>query len=353
MRQNPTQQDDLSIKEIVYKFIEIFRFLLRKWAIILIAGLIGAGLGLSYAFLKPIKYRSHLSFVADEQKAGGLGGLAALAGQFGFDLGGAGNGIFSGDNILLFLKSESLCRETLLTPYDSSNGQTLADKYAEVNELKKKWKKDKKIGAIDFSKYSDGKFPRLEDSLLQIIVKRILKTELEISKPDKKASFISVTAITRDEMLSKFFTERLVKIATERYIESKTRIMATNVAKLQRRADSLAALLNTNTYSAAAAQQNLVDINPALRTAPVAAEISSRNKTMAATIFAEVIKNLEISKIALSQITPNVQVIDQSSLPLKKEKASKLLSLIVGGFITSILCCAFLLLKNWWKTAGK
>ena len=120
-----------------------------------------------------------------------------------------------------------------------------------------------------------------------------------------------------------------------------------NVAKLQLRADSLAALLNNKTFVASTTQQSLVDANPALRTAPIAAEISSREKTMAATIFGEVVKNLELSKTLLSQETPVIQLVNQSRLPLKRETVSKLKSLLIGGFLAGFLGVMYLLGKRW------
>ena len=119
---------------------------------------------------------------------------------------------------------------------------------------------------------------------------------------------------------------------------------------LQRKADSLAALLNNKTYSAAASQQSLVDANPALRSVPIAAEITTRDKTMAATIFGEVIKNLEISKTLLNQETPVIQMVDQSSLPLVIQKVGKLKSLILGGFLAGFLCVIVLVVRRWFKT---
>jgi len=151
-------------------------------------------------------------------------------------------------------------------------------------------------------------------------------------------------------MLSKLFAERLVKIATDRYVESKTKTKALNIAKLQYKADSLASLLNNKTFAAAVSQQSLVDANPALRTAPIASEISSREKTMAATIFAEVVKNLEMSKTILNQETPIIQMVDQSTLPLPKEKVSKLKSLIAGGFLAAFLIILLLLGNKWLRS---
>jgi hypothetical protein len=344
------ETDEISLKELIVKIKSVWSFLLKKWLTIVLMGLLGAGIGFLYAYLTPIKYTSKLTFVVEEGKSGG-GGLASLAGQFGFDLGGAsGGGVFSGDNILLFFKSEGLCRETLITMYDSTQNVMLVDRYAEVTMMKKRWLKKKKIGKINFSKYRNGKFPRLEDSLMQEIVKEILKTDLSVSKPDKKASFIEVKSMMEDEMLSKLFSERLVKIATQRYVDSKIKTKAINVNMLQRKADSLAAVLNNKTYSAAASQQSLIDANPALRSVPIAAEITTRDKTMAATIFGEVIKNLEISKTMLNQETPVIQMVDQSTLPLFKEKVGKLKSIALGGILAGFLTVLFLIGSRFLKT---
>jgi hypothetical protein len=339
--------DEISIKELIQKMQSLWQFLFSKWLKIFLAGIIGAAIGLGYAFFKPVEYTSKLSFVVEDVKSS-VGGLASLAGQFGIDLGGAGGGgIFSGDNVLLFLKSEGLIRETLLTLYDGKGKETLADRYAAASEMKDDWLDDEEIGPIDFSKFPKGVLPRLEDSLLQEMITEILKSDLIVAKPDKKASFIEVKVVTRDELLSALFTERLVKIATDRYVESKTKTKVINVAKLQAKADSLAAVLNNKTYAAASSQQSLVDANPALRTAPIASEISSREKTMAATIFAEVIKNLEVSKTILNQETPVIQLVDQSTFPLPKEKVSKLKSPLFGGILAGFLVVLYLLAQKW------
>ena len=342
--------DEISIKELIHKMQYLWKFLFSKWLVISLFGILGAALGLGYAFLQPIKYTSKLSFVVEDGKSGG-GGLASLAGQFGFDLGGGGGGgVFSGDNILLFLKSEGLVRETLLTSYDELGKTTLADRYAEVAKLKEGWEKNPKVGVVEFSPFVAKVMPRKEDSLMQAIVKGIILSELSVSKPDKKASFIEVKVSSKDELFAKLFAERLVKVATDRYIESKTKTKALNIAKLQYKADSLTALLNNKTYAAAASQQSLVDANPALRTAPIASEISSREKTMAATIFAEVVKNLEISKTILNQETPVIQMVDQSTFPLPKERVGKLKSLILGGLLAGFFIILYLLAQKWLRT---
>jgi hypothetical protein len=225
---------------------------------------------------------------------------------------------------------------------------TLADKFAEFEEYQEAWKKNEKIGAINFYSFTADNLPRKEDSLLQVIVASVAQS-LTVNRVEKKASFVEVKVLSKDERWSKTFVERLVSTATQRYITSKIKVKAENVALLQKRADSLGALLNSTTYNAAASQQTLVDANPALRTAPVSAEITTRQKMMLATIFGEVVKNLELAKFSLSQETPVIQIIDRSYFPLKREKPSKLLYLLAGGFIAGFLTSLFLLTRRWYR----
>jgi hypothetical protein len=333
-------ENDVSFRDIFSNMRSALLHLMRRWWVILILGVSGAAIGIWYASSKPDTFTAKLSFILEEGKGGG-GGLASLAGQFGFDLGGitGNNGPLSADNITLFLTSSSLTEETLLTRYDSAGKYSLADRYAEVTGLKKAWKKNKKIGTeVFFPERRLVPYSRLQDSLLQILIEEVSKKNVVISKPDRKASFIEVFTTMRDESLSKYYCERLVNAALSRYIDIKTNRQSTNVNRLQRRADSIYYLLNRKTYSSAAAQERVLDINPALRSmAAVPTEVISRDKVMLGTLYGEIVKNLEISKVALNQETPMIQVIDNVRLPLKRKQTSKVLYAIVGGFLLSAL----------------
>jgi hypothetical protein len=344
------QMTEPTLKDLIIKINRLLKFLANKKRRIFLISLFGGLLGFILAIFTPPKYIYKLTFVVEENK-GQVGGLSALAGQFGFDLGGSGGGFFSGENIIMFLKSENLCREILLTYYDDKQLVTLADRYAQVMGMKKKWIKKKKIGEINFSDFKNKQLPRTEDSLLQVIIRKsILKNDLFVTKPDKKSTFIQVVLSSRDEKFSALFSQRLVKIATNKYVESKTKFKVANVAMLQRRADSLAALLNNKTFEAAQSQQVLVDINPALKLTPINAEISTREKSMIGIIFAEVVKNLEIAKTILSQETPAIQIVDQSFYPLEKVVASKSAYSLIFSFIFTILFISYLVLIRWIKS---
>lgn len=322
-----------SFQDLKNKSYLLLKLIRRNILKILFVGILGSILGFFGSFLIPVKYIARISFVVEEGKSS-VGGLAAIAGQFGFDIGGGGGaGLFSGDNIILFLKSESLCRETLLSPLNDQTKETMADRYAASLGWKKKWMEKNEVGAVSFWDYRDKVMPRKEDSLLQVITQNILKKDLFVIRPDKKSSFIELKFISRDESLSNYFAQKLINIATQRYVNSKVKVKARNVEILQRRADSLSNILNSRTFNAAYSQQNLVDINPALKGIPINAEITNREKTIAAALFSEVVKNLEISKTILSQETPAIEIVDYSNFPLPKQKPKKTLNGILLGFL--------------------
>lgn len=328
-----------------------FRYLKRRWLTILLLVIIGGGIGFTIALFTPATYNAKLSFILEEGKSS-AGGLSALAGQFGFDFGStSGSSLLSGENIVGLLKSRKFTRAVLLTSYDKSSF-SLADRYADIYELRDEWEENKRINTKVYFPTTGKDLSRIQDSLLQIIEIRVLSDHLFVERPDKKMSFFTVGMTTKDEMLSKLFTERVVEDVVEFYIEAKTRRLRANVTRLQNKSDSIYALLNNKTYTAAAAQSTLLDINPAYQTATVAAEVSGRNKLMIGTIYAEIVKNLEIQKINLSQETPVIQVVDNIQLPLTMQRKSKFMYLIIGGILSGIIAVGLLILIRYLKSSN-
>jgi len=339
--------DEISIKVFLSQIKKLIIFIKGKWLIIFINAIIFGVLGFLYVKMYSIKtYQANMSFVLEESKSG-VGGLASLAGQFGVDIGstGQGGGLFYGENLLIFLKSPTLARTVLLTPYDSTSQTSLADRYADIYGYNKAWQKSKTIGkAVNFFNLKGP--DRLKDSLLNIITQIVVKKELFVDRPEKKASYVTVSASMRDEMLAKLFCERIVAKAVEIYIQSKTKRLKTNLDRLQNRADSIGAVLNGITYTNAAQQEQILDINPGSRTSTVKAELSGRDKIMLITIYGEVVKNLEIAKVQLNQESPTIQIIDSPFLPLKINKASSLFFFIIAALCGAFITIIYLTIKH-------
>ncbi len=333
--------DETSISDLLLKLKSSLTYIFKHNLLLLISSIIVGGIsGLGISILKPTTYQSEMSFMVEEGRT--TSSLAAVAGQLGFDISGNSNTtLFSGDNILMFLKSKNLSKETLLTEYSNNNNVKLllADKYSEVYGLKKKWIKNNIItDKFNFSeRFLLNSNRLLIDSLLQIMTNRILKTELIVERPEKKATVIKVSCEMRDELLAKLFCERLVKIATEKYVQSKTTRQRRNVDKLERRSDSLKNILNGRTFLTAIEQEKVIDVNPANKTATIEVEMSNRDKLMLTQLYGEVVKNLELGKVQLNQETPTIQAIDMPELPLLKSKKTKVLFSVIGAFLGAVI----------------
>ncbi|MFD2145303.1 hypothetical protein [Mucilaginibacter antarcticus] len=334
-------EPEFSFKQLIANRFADIRYVLQFKKLIAITLIISAALGAFLAWYKAPTYTARLTFVVDDTKsAGGAGGLSALAGQFGLNMDAlsGSNSILAGDNVQELIKSRRLIKATLLTPYDSI--QTLADKYAAVNKLSKKWLKYSPDGKTIRFPLKGLNNTRLQDSLLHEMIMRILDGEFAIAKTDKKLGFFEVNTTMRDEKLAQLFCNRMIKESTDFYISTKTKRLRTNIQRLSARGDSIGKILTRKTYNASAASQGILDINPAYTGQNANIEIKERDKILLSSTYTETIKSLEASKTVLAQETPTVQIVDEPELPLKKNSlkyyitipGAMLLGIIIFGF---------------------
>lgn len=337
-------EPEFSFKKLFTDFFTEIKYILSFRKTILVVLIAGVLLGVLAAKFKRPTYTARLTFVIDDSKSGGgSSGLSALAGQFGFNLDGIGgaSGVLARDNVQELVKSHRLIKATLLSPYDKT--QTLADRYAAVNKLNDKWLKYSKDGKIIRFPLNGTGNTRIQDSLLHEMMILILNGDFGITKTDKKLDFFEINTTMKDEKLALLFCDRILKQATDFFIKTKTQRLRSNVMRLQHRADSIAALLNRKTYTLSAANQSLLNLNPAYTTANAGVEVRERDKIVLTTIFSETIKNLEASKAMLSQETPTVQVVDEPELPLKKNRLKYSVAIATGALVAFIVASIVIL----------
>jgi uncharacterized protein involved in exopolysaccharide biosynthesis len=127
-------------KNLVIKLKEWYRYLLSKWILLLLVGLLGGVIGFIYAlFQKPVYTATFTYALDDEKSGGGMSDALGLASSLGLDMGGGAGGAF-GDANLELMHSRSLVEKTLLSEVTvDSKKITLADYYINVNELRQKW----------------------------------------------------------------------------------------------------------------------------------------------------------------------------------------------------------------------
>ncbi len=334
-------EDEISLKELIIKLKEWFTYLLSKWMIIGLAGIIGASIGLVYALNdKPI-YTATLSFVLEDEKSGGggLSGALGLASQFGIDVGGSAGGIFTGTNLLELFKSRRMVEQTLLKPV-SVDGKTIsyAEWYIQNAQWRKAWANKEGYESIQFLPNADrDKFTRVQDSIMGVMYADLSKNGLVVSQKDKKISIISVEVKSMDELFAKSFTEAIAKEVSDFYVQTKSKKANLNMAILERQTDSIRQELNGAITGVAVANDNTFGLNPALNVQRVPSARRQVDVQANTAILTVLVQQTEMAKVTLRKETPLIQVIDRPILPLKKEKFGKAKGILLGGILAGFL----------------
>ena len=345
-------EDEISLKELILKIKDWYRFLFTKWLVIIAAGIIGGAIGVGYAIFTKPEYTANLSFALEDEKqgGGGLSGALGLASSLGIDLGTSAGGAFSGANLIELMKSRKIVEKALLNPITvSGKTQSLAQYFINFNELNKDWETKPLLKGIVFTQDADrSKFTLQQDSILGKIYESIAGANglLSVAQKDKKISIINIEVKSINELFSKAFTESIAQEVSSYYIEIKSKKARQNVAILQYQTDSIRAELNGAITGVASAADNTFGLNPAMmvrKTPGMRRQVDVQANTA---ILTQLVTNLEMAKVSLRKETPLIQVIDKPILPLKKDKVGKLKSLILGGFLAGFLTVLVLIFKK-------
>jgi len=337
----------LSYKDRLIKFKEYWRFLLKKWVIIVIVGLSGGIIGLTVSLMDMPTYKAHLSFALVDNSGGGVSGIASLASSFGMNLMGGGEGAFSGNNLLEIIKSQHAVEEALLSPVTyRGKKQNLVEVYAQINEMVDAWKKDTKNPEMHTLSFPVGQkretFTRTQDSILQGISKTIIMSRsLVVERKDKKLDIVNMDYTCQDEQFSKLFIEELMADTYQFYMDTRTSQSRANIAMMEEKADSIKHLYESSLYRGASISQ--FNINEAIQVAAVPKIKQETNAQLYASVYAEVLKNLETLKLEMAREKPIVQIIDTPRYPLERRHFGKAKGIIIGGLLGGFLIVFFLL----------
>ena len=342
------QNNTVALTDIIASAKNFIKFIQSKIKLLGLLIVLGGVLGLAYYFITSPKYQATATFIVEEKSSGS--GLAGMAGQLGFDISsltGGNAGLFDGDNILEIIKSRNIIESVLLSKVDgsdSTNNKTLADLYYETSGLKNKLEgKSNKLANLNFSNIKNGAgHTILQDSVLFIMIEKINKDNLNVQRTNKKGSIISISTYSTNPQFSKLFSERLLNETSEMYIKIKVGNLSSNINRLQNKADSLQALLNRTSYQSAAL--NTFDANEAYKSSAVPEEMSQRDKLVLNTLYAEVVKNVEILRISLINQKPIIQVLDLPKFPLVNQQKSFLIIELIGLLAGLVIGLLYLLL---------
>ncbi len=337
------EKKTIVLGDVIESIKRFFSYLRSQFKLIALFAVIGLVLPLIYRALQKPVYAASTTFILEEKSANG-GGLAGLASQVGLDLGslGSGSSLFTGDNILDIIKSRVIIEKVLMTPISGNSGKTLADLYLEFSGLGERLPAPVSF-AIPAASVVAPAHTVYQDSVLYVMYEQIAKKNVSVDRLNKKGSIFKIVTVSQNQVFSKNFAERLLKETTTYYVNVKTSTAAANVKRLQARGDSLLRVLNAKSYNAASFQ--ILDPNVAFKSMSVPAEVSSRDKSIVFSIYAEVTKNLEMSRIALVSQTPVIQLLDVPKFPLMDDRKSYVFLGFAGllaGLLVGFFLCLYL-----------
>jgi len=319
--------------EIKLFFGDLLTFVRKKFRYVLLVASVGLVLGAIYGARYKPYYRASLSFMLNESKGGGAGGLASLAGQLGL---GINSPTLNEDRILYLLSSRKILGEAMLLPYQ--NGKTkIGDEIASIFKIKEAWAADTLMqGFNGFSSKNVETCSFQEQYAISSIYNFLMQSNRYHSDALKKkgnafvgnqaSGILTMDFECRNEQLSKAFLEAIFNATESFYVDAVTKSLEDNYSLISYKADSIKALLKDKENETAIAADAAFNV---FKNQGKIGELRARKEVELLNIlYAEIIKNKEVAKFNLDQSKPGIQVIERPYLPLEKKDRTA----IVWGF---------------------
>jgi hypothetical protein len=339
--------DEIQLKDILIKLSEYKAYLFKKKFAIMALSLTFCVLSILVAINSDKKYKAELTFVVEDPETGGaLRGMSGIASQFGFDIGGASSTTFSESNILELLKSRGVVESTFMQKVKIAGKEDLLiEHYLELNGIKENWNKEEDFLPISFH----DKLTYAHDSISGDIWRDVVEDQLVVKMQSDEANIISLSYSSVNQELAKQFVEVLIDQMSKMYVVHQTAQANNTLDFLQTRADSVFGELELSEEEFAKVKdinQRIIKASGRLKELQLMRRVEVLN-----TMYLEIIKNLELSKITLLNNTPIINIIDKPILPLEEENKSKVFLAVLGAFLGGFLSVSFFVFKKLFKDA--
>lgn len=342
------EQDELSFKELVLKVQEYIQELLRSWKVIGLITMAITALIVFNTLRTPPVYAAKLTFMVNEDDGGGISGLSAILGQFG--LGGGSRGKYNLDKILELSKSRKILQSALFETVEiKGNKDYLANYVLTTYDFHEKWEEDT-TGLKDF--LFDEKSMLLQNkherkafrSVYKKIIGSVDEDGLITSRYSKESGIMNLRAETESEGLSINLVNVLYDKLSNYYIQKTTEKQKRTLEVVSQKADSIFNKLESTEYQLAQfkdGNKGLISERARLKESRL-----QRDLQIYAAMLSEAVKNREIADFSYKNSTPFVQLIDAPFSPIKPQKGSLIIALLLGGILGGGLAVGFVLARK-------
>ena len=341
---NQLKQSILIAKDYFFEFF-------RKWYVYLLFLLIFCSLAFWYHGTKVVTFQGKASLMTATDTGGGMSGLMQLAGQFGISK----QSQVSSEKLVELLGTKRIIystlfqRVTLDNPSDGLKGKTdlLINHYLDYFKVDESLSKITGVERFRFTEKPLEELNYNENLILKSVYGRIKRHHLNAFTT--KNGIIHVTTDCQSESFSKYFTESIVKVLKNFYIDKTIEKQKDTYSILSSRTDSIKTELEradamlTQWYDAKQKQLRASSLSAKDYMNKITFE---RKAEIASAAYIESLKQTEIAKISLDSSTPIIQIVDFPSFPLKEIRPSFFIYLLAAIFAALILASILIIL---WK----
>jgi hypothetical protein len=341
---------------IVTGAINSVKFILKQWKILLIFLALGLAIGYFLDSRKPqhTGYIASIIFNVNNPAAqqqnpmmmmGDLGGLLGMGNATNANL-------FAGENFLFMSRSKPVLQRAMLSEVTVGDHKDLFVNYymdSSFVEQDALLREDPEYKRTRFKVNKRELMTKKEKFVFDRVLLDIL-FETEVAQLDVKTTLQQLKTTMSNEMLSKTWAETLLKTIETVYQENNNQKSNQMLRMMERRADSLARILNRTENRLAYVtdlNQQAVGISGQVESARL-----TRNTGYITGLYLEASKSLENLKVSIIRETPLFKVVEPAQLPLDVKYYLPERS-IFGTLIGLLVGCVFIFFRQAYLQAMK
>lgn len=335
-----SNEDEISLKEIILIIQDYFREFIRNWKLIGILIAISVALFVFLALRQPVLFPAEITFMVNEDEGGQGGSINAIIGQFGF---GGSSGDYNLDKIVELSKSMRIVQEALFERGVVGKKEDFYINHIIRSEkFHEKWKRDTTgLKGFLFTRRPSEGFTRTEYKALKKVYVKVRgnpadsKPGLISSQYEETTNILSMKAKTQTPALSIGFLNEMYEKVSDFYIKESTEKAETTYNLLKDKRDSLFTELGNKEFQLARA----IDSNIGLisKSAQLKIDRLERDVQMLTIAYGKALENTAVAEFSLQNATPFFQIIDRPIRPLSTEESSLVLAILIGGFLGGFL----------------
>ena len=340
--QDKYENDEITLKELLYTIKEYWFELWRRWYIIGLLALPVAGYFIYKHYQTPTTFKAETKFIIEGSSSGG--GLSSLLGQFGF--GGGSTSKINPFKVQEVAKSKTTWKKLM---FNKAGKDFIANRIIEVYEFDKIWEKgkDKSLVGFRFKNGDSDNFSDKENKILVGIIGKIVGAKESKEESlfsinfDEDSGIFSLTSKTKDEDLTLALVDQSYKHLKTFFEEELMGSQYATAKLLKSKADSIQRLITSKTYASAAIEDKSLGLISNVQ--GVQSAKLQKEAMVLGSALAEIIKSYEMSDINLQSSRPLFLTIDEAIPPLEPQDSSMLISLIKGCLLGGILGATFVI----------